>query len=130
MKVKLSTKIMGAEGEVLGADKKGYIFGEDMQPKKNDKGEWLQAFRHDEEDALTVKKVIARCLLSDLNIENRKEPVSGDEKAERFAIWFKLSNSNGSMELESAEVKKITELVRFIEPTLIGGQVCMALESK
>ncbi len=130
MKIDLTQSLLYPDGKKIGLDKECFILEADkITLAKDEKGNFETLTIEDKENELTLKRVLIRSLISDFPLIPGGT-LSGDEKAERGGFFFRISQSNGEIDLTMADAVKIQKVVQACEGTLIGYQACKMLEKK
>lgn len=79
-------------------------------------------------EAITLKSVAINGLLA--QVDSQKDPISQQEKLDRYALALKIRNSKSKIDITSEEVTKIKKTVSDIYSTMVAAQACLMLEGE
>lgn len=125
----LSVVLLDEKGQKLGATKQCYVLEPDKKTIAKQGEGYLMATITDPTEEVSVKSAIIESLLSDAS-DNPQAGVPSEEKAKRFAVFFKISQSKDDtkIDLSSDEIVLIKKVCWLAKPTLIAGQIDHILE--
>jgi hypothetical protein len=121
-KLKLNVKLKDERGNDLGTKIQCLVIGTDNNFTKRQDGTPIIMEVEDKTIQRTLKDVISDSLL----YENPQQPLSGEQKSERYKIWLLVNNAKESVELKAEETVIIKKCIGECQPIMIHGQ-CEAL---
>ena len=128
-KINLSKTIIGLDGKVINATRDAYVIIRDSSTGKeeflkNAQGEEMVVSKETNE-ALTVKKQLMNVLITTTS------EIKGADKAERYALFFRIENAkNDLMEMSAEEVSLCKKCLNEFANILVAGRISQILEGK